>query len=108
MICAVDVDQDLGHRGEGRDRDLVADLDGGEQLGEIRVLANLYAVLESEGEDALGDRAASARHHPRRVRLGAVVAQGYRDGGLLRGWFSRGQKGVRSAANSTPRLEKQA
>ncbi len=108
MVGAVDVDEDLGDGGKGRERNLVADLDGGEQLGEVGVLPDLHTVLEGELQDALGDRPAAARDYPRRIRLGAVVAERYRDGGLLGGLISRGQKGVRSPANSRTTLEKQA
>ena len=89
-VGAVDVDEDLGDGGESRDRDPIADLDRREQFGEIRVLANLDAVLESECQNALGDRASAARDHSRRIRFGAVVAQRYRDGGLFGGRMSRG------------------
>src|SRR5581483_3556800 len=105
-VGPVDVDEDLRDGREGRDRDLVADLDGGQQFGEIRVLTDLHAMLESELQDALRDGTAAARDHARRIGLAAVVAKRDGDGGLLRGRLAGGQRGFRSAGNSRTTLEK--
>jgi hypothetical protein len=73
----------------------MADLDRVQHLGEVGILADGDAVRLGQLDDALGDRTASGRHHPRRAVLARLVGERHRDGMRAVGRRAGGRHGGR-------------
>ncbi len=80
-IGAENIEEDFGDGGEGGDGDLLADLDGCKNFGEIGILAYLDAMGEGEFEDPFGKMATPARQHARCRLIALAILEG--NGNLL-------------------------
>ena len=79
FVGAVYVRENFSDRGESLDRDIAADLEGDEDLGEVRILADANALSLGNRDDLLGDRAATAGDNAWQGQGAAIMPQGNRD-----------------------------
>ncbi len=66
-VPAIDMRQDLGDGGEGDGRDALADIERGQDLDQVGILAHLDAMLEGDIDDTARQRAGAAGDDRRTV-----------------------------------------
>src|SRR5580658_203702 len=73
----IDMGENLGDSSKGGDRDLVADIEGRQNLDQIGILAHSDAMGEGEFEDLPGDGTAAGGEHTRRRRPARLAVERY-------------------------------
>jgi len=79
LVGAVYIREDLGHRGEGLDRNIAADFKRDQDFGQVGILAHVDSFRPGNRDDLLGDGTPAAGDDARQGLRRAVMAQRHGD-----------------------------